>query len=86
MSKRKLRATVARSRGTAHVSQSVWYEASPNVHALDGVLMHNDRRMRNAEPNKRDTNANRKNGGYSTYYVQHEGWGQNNPSNRNAPR
>lgn len=74
MSKRKIRANVAKS---GYSSQSGWYEAGSDLSVLAGLLIHESRAMRDSEREKRDTNANRKNGGYGTYYRQREGWAGN---------
>lgn len=73
---RKLRATVAKERGYLHTSQSVWNAPASNQGVLDGVLAGDSRTMRKKVRNPRDTNANRKWGGHSTYYRPKEGFGQ----------
>jgi hypothetical protein len=73
---RKLRSTVAAKHGTAHTAHSFCAESASDLSVLDGLLIHDSRELRNSVRDKRDTNANRKNGGTSTFYRQKEGFGQ----------
>lgn len=72
--RRKSRASVAKA-WDARTSQPGLSYPDADYSALNGVLAHDSRVMREAYP-KTDTNANRKHGGNSMYYRMREGLGQ----------
>jgi hypothetical protein len=74
---RKLRATVARERSAVPATKDNRYSTSSNSGVLDGILLHDSRVIRDSMRTFRvDTNANRKHGGPSMYYLNYEGLGQ----------
>jgi hypothetical protein len=74
---RKLRATVARERSAVPATKDHRYGATSNDGVLSGVLLNESRVIRDSMRTFRvDTNANRKHGGPSMYYLNYEGLGQ----------